>query len=313
MSYDVHIYSRSALNTEFSDLQEGWEMLGQTWLLKGRGWQILFCPTIPADLEDIPSEVLRTVPGLKYRSELTLHPFNAPEAGRKQFFKFAKKFAKASHGVVLDLQTDEVITPTGIKRFVPKAREPRFSVIKLGWWFLGDKLSSKDGIDGLLKIFERLVPEAVPRRYGVYEPPQFHYSEQGREHLLNFLESNLGDWVIYTTRPILGLYLSYVNHEAPNRNGFRSHHLSVKCEASAIEQPGWQEGLFRFLREVSIYLDVFYGEARTLKGFVRMGSACGVDNQTADGPIRSWFWRGIPRTLGHSIVLGGPYTDLWQN
>ena len=44
---------------------------------------------------------------------------------------------------------------------------------------------------------------------------------------------------------------------------------------------------------------------------MRMGATYGSDMQTDIHPIRSWFWRGIPRELGHAIAIGAPYTELW--
>jgi len=32
-----------------------------------------------------------------------------------------------------------------------------------------------------------------------------------------------------------------------------------------------------------------------------------------DQVTRSWFWRGVPRNLGHAVVLGREYQKLWPD
>lgn len=314
MSYDIQIWS--VLQPEFLGLplkSEVWKNHGDAWVLESHSWQIIASKADRVLPEDMPDGILSAIPGIQFCTELRLQPIDAPESAKKKLLQIAGSLAKASRGVFLDCQTDELVTPKGLKRFLPKARTERFASLELGWWFLDDHIFSKDGIDGLLNIVETLIPEALPRRYGLYEPPQFLLKEQDREHLLNFLVENIDESpVLYTTRPILELAFSCTREKHDPRLGFKANYISVACEASVIEKPGWQEGLRRFWLSVSSYLNVFYSEARTLKGYVRMGPTYGVDQKTEKSPIRSWFWRGIPEELGHAIVLGTPYKELWS-
>lgn len=43
-----------------------------------------------------------------------------------------------------------------------------------------------------------------------------------------------------------------------------------------------------------------------------MGPTYGSDVETEVHPIRSWFWRGVPRELGHAAAIGEPYVELLQ-
>jgi hypothetical protein len=38
----------------------------------------------------------------------------------------------------------------------------------------------------LLNLFQRTIPECLPRRYGLHEPPQFTLAKEGIDHLRQF-------------------------------------------------------------------------------------------------------------------------------
>jgi hypothetical protein len=42
-----------------------------------------------------------------------------------------------------------------------------------------------------------------------------------------------------------------------------------------------------------------------------MGATQGSDRRTDFHPVKSVWWTGIPRTVGHAAVLGAPYLALW--
>jgi hypothetical protein len=64
-------------------------------------------------------------------------------------------------------------------------------------------------------------------------------------------------------------------------------------------------------RRVSRELRPFYGEVRTLRDFLRVGTGVSTDDRTESNPTPSWWWKGIPPHVGHAFVLGPPYVDAW--
>lgn len=277
-----------------------------------RNWQIVCGLPDEVEPEDVPEQVATSLPGIRYLTELVLEPLHAPESAKKEILAAARLIAKSSHGVVLDRQTDELTTPKGVKRFVPEVRSERFALLELDWWFQGDRIFTAEAMGRLLNIFATALPEALPKRYGSYEPPQHKLAEMGMDHLSNFLLENLDEsLVLYPHRPFMGLTFSCTKEAQHPRLGFRCHRISLECEASAISQPGWQEGLRRLWLQVCRELKPFYSEVRTLNGYERIGATYGSDMKTEVHPIYSWFWRGIPRKLGHAIAVGNPYLNLW--
>lgn len=314
MSYDVQIWSVEPVNADKAIPRlTSWSKVGGSWRLESRDWQIVIGSSDEVLPEDIPPEVSSTIPGVRYLTELTLQPIAASATAKKTLFDAAKALAKSSHGVIYDGQSEELITPAGVKRFSPAARAERFALLKLGWWFLDDSVFERPGLENLLTIFNSLLPEALPRRYGLYEPPQYQLSVNGYEHMLQFVGEHLDDSpVLYPTRPVLGLQISCPRDHHHPRFGFRSNLLSIECEATVLNQPGWQEGLRRFWLAVCSNLSPFYSEVRTVKGYVRMGPTYGSDIETEVHPVRSWFWRGFPRELGHAVAIGTPYIELFS-
>ena len=95
------------------------------------------------------------------------------------------------------------------------------------------------------------------------------------------------------------------------RQGFKCGYCSVAIELSALLQSGWQTALRNFWTRASHVVRPFYGDVRTLNGFIRSGATYACDMQTESHPVRGPFWCGIPRDPGHAAVLGRQYLELW--
>lgn len=146
-------------------------------LYSQRSWQISIHPSVRVLPEDIPAEVSPVLPGIGYLTELNLSPINAPESAKKFALRAASAIAKGSHGVVFDPQEDALVLPTGIRRYAKPAPDENASVMRFSWWFVDGPLT-ENKFDGLLDALVADLPEAMPRRYGEFEPPQ-HICRRG--------------------------------------------------------------------------------------------------------------------------------------
>lgn len=172
----------------------------------------------------------------------------------------------------------------------------------------------------MLSIFERDLPECLPKRYGLFEPPQHVYEKTGKEHFLNFLDENLRQprhraVVWYPHRPVAGLHFSIPNPRGPHKLGFRTGHLRIDVERQILAEPGWAVGLMRLWRNVSKLIRPIYGDVRMLDGYIWMGATVGTKAKgvTHTHPVGSWWWAGIPERLGLAVVLGEVYRELWPS
>jgi hypothetical protein len=313
VSYDIQIWSVHPIRLpETLPDGEKWQREGSAWVCPSGGWQIVVSSSVKVLFEDVPEDVVGLVPGISYLTELSLEPIGAPQGAHKLLLSVAKRLGKVAHGVVLDPQADTVITPSGVKRYRPQGRGERFSILAFSWWFTEGPLLTDSGLQDFVGLLERMLPEAMPRRYGLFEPPQHLYSETGREHFLGFLQEHRDKILVWVPhRPVVGVSVSCSSQRGAGRQGFRANHMTVHVEAKTLEQPGWDRALDRFWRTASQAIQPFYGDVRTLKGFRPMGATYGSDTDTDFHPVRGPWWMGIPRTLGHAVVLGEPYLALW--
>jgi hypothetical protein len=318
MSYDLNIWSVRPFDPAHLKQREKWKQAGGNfWHLPGEGWQISLEGSTPVAPEDVPEEVAGLLPGIGWLTELHLEG-DAPDKAMALARKSAKEIAKAAHGVVEDPQEDAILTPTGVKRYVPPKKEKKFSVLSFSWWFMTDVLTKQEGREAFLNLLEKYLPEALPKRYGTYEPPEYKLEEKGKNHLEEFLGKYLDDMIVwYPRRPVTTVHVHRPKPLGGDSRGFRSNHLEIEIESAVLEQPGWKQTLDRLWHEMTRLLEPIYGEVRTVPNQVRMGATVGqmvedVDDNY-DELTRSWFWRGIPRNLGHAVVLGREYQKLWPD
>lgn len=314
MSYDLQIWTAEpvVLPDALQDT-ERWERNDDSQRFNGTRWSVVVWNSVRVCPEDIPRGVVSALPGIAYLTELNLSPYAAEEKSKRFLTRTARSIAKAAHGAIFDPQTEVVDLPSGIHRFVKSGPAEEASLVSMCWWFIEGPIIQESNFGLLLDVFKVELPEALPRRYGQFEPPQSAYMESARDEFLSFLQENvrkrLPIW--YPTAPVADVFFRIPDPIGEWKMGFRSAHLAITVDGSALEQPGWRLTLKRFWHETSHALRPFYGDVRTLRGYRRSRGSFWVGKGTQRHPIPSWFWRGIPAGPAHALVLGKPYTDLW--
>lgn len=313
MSYDLQIWSAEPVALPPSP--DGWTQEGAAWLRAGRTSTVTIWNSTPAESEDAPDDVAAAIPGLAWVTELNLHPFDAPARAVADLTKLARKLAKAGRGAVYDPQTDSADCPRGARRFVAPDKDAPGALLVLSWWFDTRAFSAPDGYGQFLELLEKLLPEALPRRYGTFEPPEHRYDDGGRPALERFLHLHGGEFILwYPNPPVIDMRFWLTHRWGSYRDGFRTNHVSVAVDSAVLAQPGWERQLRKFWRAVSLFLKPFYGDVRTLRGYQRSGgrhqrTVGSVENH----PVDIWFWTGLPPDIGHAAVVGEPYLDLWPD
>ncbi len=263
--------------------------------------------------EDVPESVSAAVPGIAWLTGLSLSPVGAGVPSRTLHDRVALAIAKSAHGVVLDPQEDTVRTPRGVKRWANPGPSEAASLVNLSWWFGAGPFADGACFAELVDVLATELPEALPRRYGLYEPPQHVYATTGRAHLLDFLHHHargIGT-VWYPHPPVASLYLALPEEIGGSPKGFRSGRLEIEIDAEALRQPGWAAALLHAWRRIAGVVRPFYGDVRTFRGFRRSRSRFWVGLGTEQHPVCSLWWAGVPRGPAHAMVLGTPYLSLW--
>ena len=313
MSYDLQVWATSQVEIPITLPEpELWREEGDVWV-RGKGtWQVVVGPQHRVDLEDIPSDVLAALPGIRHMIEVSLEPIAAPRSAYSLVRRTAKLLASAAHGAVLDQQTATVTTPSGVHRYVRSEPSKVVDVLELSWFAMNSTIRSRPWFDALVRLFERNLPEALPVRYGRYEPPSHRLRECGRDHLVDFLidEHRDGGIVVwYPARPILHLHLSLGS--GASCQGWRAQRITMDVEAAVLKQPGWATTLQRLWRQVAHLCQIYYADVRIMRN-QRVGGSTLHELREADRhPVCSWWWAGIPADGGVAVALGEPYRSLW--
>jgi hypothetical protein len=298
MSYDLQIFTCSEPMSELMRLvlEEGFERAGSAFTLRGSTWQLLFHSADKVEPEDIPPAVFRELPGLGYMVTVNIEG-DAPIAVRERAVRLAKKLARASRGVLVNPQEDTTETARGIKRvdFANVPEEQTF--LTLSWWFEDAVSFENTGYAQFVEVLESHAPEALPRRYGLWEPPQFKLAEHGREHFLSFFHEHVRDSIVwYANPPFSFVFLSIPPKVGGSRLGYRSCRLQLNVQSRVLQAPGWSLALKRLWLAVAQVVSPFFAEIREGKS-----------------SVKSWWWSGIPPALGLAAMIGPPYNGLWPD
>lgn len=316
LSYDLQVWT-----TQPPQIPSGlpdvalWQEQGGVWIRGRTGWQVVVGPTHRVEPEDVPEAVRALLPGIGHMVALNLEPTAAPPSARALLTRVAKALATVGHGVVLDLQAGTATTPAGVRRHVAQSTGASLTALEMSWFSVDAVMASREGLQRLTDCLERNVPEALPVRYGQYEPPSFRYSETGRQHLVDFLAEEyltpgrVGFVVWCPKRPVLHVGLSIGVGKSPA--GWRCHRLTLTLEASVLEQAGWPYALQHLWHRMARTVRAFYADVRILQRYRTRGGTVDELLDAERHPVCGPFWAGIPRDGASAVALGQPYLSLW--
>jgi hypothetical protein len=212
MSYDLGLWTVNPVPaTAIRKLMPGAKISDTRVELAGNGWLVVIEHSAKVELEDIPDEVMAAFPGITWLNSVNIEPISAPSTTKAKIKNVLKTLAKEFDGVVEDPQTDTIIFPSGAKRFRPVAQEidSRVATLNLNYWFTESPLRTRQGRELLIGYLVRHLPEVLPRRYGLYEPPSEKWEIGGKTAFLDFLDRQAPDSMVvtYTSRPCAGFDL----------------------------------------------------------------------------------------------------------
>jgi hypothetical protein len=194
MSYDVEVFS---IEQPIAPASE-----------EGRGWQIAVDGPLNVEPEDIPAQVRALLPGLRFLTQFYLEG-NASSSAQKKLMSMARALARSARGVVVDQQQGTVETPRGVQRLEIEPEATGGGLLQLSWFVEDVAPLTRALPTEMLELFQRTIPEVLPRRYGLWEPPQFKLAADGIDHLRDFLAKSLRDTIVwYCHKPCQCVFIS---------------------------------------------------------------------------------------------------------
>lgn len=264
---------------------------------------------VTVEIEDLPDALAGAVLAPRFLVEISV-PVAATEADRARALKLAKQLAEQGRGAVYDPQEDAVVWPKRRRRsYAAAAVEERIRVVELTWYLAGRECSP-DVPAGLLDGLRAACPDALPRRYGDYEPLQ-HKFEQGSEHaFVNlwhrlYAEEPWGTHLFWNAQsPCFGGSASLPDRRATSPDGrpvvrvegaARCTTISLHFDGRALHlDPRWCEAVVALLPSMSRRLGAFYAAAHVQRNVIAKRTSVWYDGTSERVPMpHSWF-AGLP-------------------
>lgn len=232
------------------------------------------------------------------------------ETSVKRIEAFAKRLAKVGDGAVQDPQKGAIIWPRSRpKRFVQKRDEPAGPWLELAFFFPACG-SGREMMAAYLRCCRRYVREALPTRFGTYEPMQHRLADEGGEGaLLDLAERESvveygGSFIWKSERPFSDASVFFGDRrrgsyhifyaQDPDRHRIRPRSLILTSVSvvPALRSRQWADAICSFFIAVCRATDAFHASAS-------------ISETVWDGPS----WIGIPETPTWLSWYGGPYRD----
>lgn len=330
MSYDLVVWTRGlalAFNQLLAD--EGFcPMSSDHWEFTSKNWMIS-ASIDPVEDDDIPDDIYSRIRGVTHQVSIHVMPGDAPASAKTKARRLARAMAEAGQGAFQDLQSDQLSIAKSaranpINTVRREAAENSQAILSLAWYMNHSDVMKSEGVNRLLDVLARYLPEALPRRYGPYEPLRFKYAEMGRAHFVETYCEDPGT-SIYCSLPAISLSLPSFAHghrKIGAEKRYWANEVRIELDAKILDDSVWAAHLPKAFMAISRCLCPFYGEARKLRGYrISRNGALFFQTrdvpETADGmsessPVSAW-WDGIPRTPAIACVIGDPYLGLWSD
>ena len=155
----------------------------------------------------------------------------------------------------------------------------------------------RSGLAQVLQIIAKVLPQAMPTRFGQYEPLQGRVENGDTGPLLAAFAED-PDQFLKAKTPFAHIFLS-LSCKAVLAKWHPKHFirkellvgtLRFELRPKAFDDPR----LLPLFSEISTATRVFYSEIRD-----------------RECPVRAWFWHGLPNGPVRAFCLGRKYADLW--
>lgn len=221
---------------------------------------------------------------------------------------------------MFDPQQGRVIWPRSAQRRQRPAPASRMTEISLEWFF--PDADAEQAITELFEVLGRWWPEALPRRFGDYEPPQHRFDEEGLDGLLALARRD-GSVFWTAARPSFGGSVSVqLDPEVRAEKGWQHAPpvgpqvgaVSVGVDGRWLEDDGWRADLIDGFVAAADRTGCAYAQAEVTRNW-----GYGGGHLWADGKTETWYrqtigldgsWMGLPRNPAWLAWFGSPYRHL---
>lgn len=293
MSYDLTVYAASNLDDEELEtvvesvpgLSVGDSGEREVTVLRGEHGQYAFTVFGPHEIdpEDVPDDVVPYVLEPTTSWQVSVEGSNPAEVRPAR--RFAKALAIAAGGVAIDEQTEDILGVRGARRTSRPADGELIRVLDLHWY---SPLAAADAPKLWLELARKLLPEALPRRFGNVYPLRYHLDRDGDDQFI----ATYSDVAWFSAKlPCLdgGLY--------SNEWGGISVD-DLRMVAAPLDDPPWRNAVRRFFVDYARRRGSVLATGEVLRNYKLAGPPS--SDQDVSGSLR-----------GADGILGLPAHPIW--
>lgn len=162
----------------------------------------------------------------------------------------------------------------------------------------------------LLDALRGCLPEAVPQRYGDYEPPQHRLARDGDDHFTAFAAAEDGTFWTGRRPVVSGHYTRRLGRSVRRSRARQVGYLEISLLLDAVDTPAWRDELQHTLVTIAELSRASYAQAavgRRYRG-VRLASDGGT--RSPEPLATGYGWQGLPTRPVWLAWFGDRYRPL---
>jgi hypothetical protein len=271
----------------------------------------------PAEAEDFGEELAEACLAPRWMLQVSV-PYSMPKANFARARSLARHLAQCTNGAAFDPQEDRLLWPRGKQKRTPsRAGEQATSMLEIDWFVAPSRWRA--AVEALVPLVTRRCPEALPTRYGNYEPPPHRFDRSDPEPFVRYVaESEDGDGFWYASRPSFGgpfLAPHADKYASDEDDQYRVGRLQISFDANLIAaDERWREALVElFVRGAELF-SAFFAAAQVEPGWTVSRNNRPFVQAASIGEgesfLRGGLWQGLPPVPLWLSWYGGPYRAL---
>jgi hypothetical protein len=237
------------------------------------------------ELEDLPEELAG-----RLLSATVLYEFHAPAVGAADAVRLARRLARERQGGTWDPQTGDVWAAAELRKTPRPVKGAPVDLVRFEW--VVRRRDIVDAARAYLGAAAAFLPEALPVRYGEFEPMQGKYDKTRDEELVGLVADARNSVLFNATRPVL--YGFVAGGKAYDPFG----KLEVTVLRDALREAAWRVAAERLFVEICTRVPVVYGFAEVSRNWLwRSGGSWPVQSTPATtaypNGISEHRWSGL--------------------
>jgi hypothetical protein len=311
LSYDVRVYGAVRLSAdEFTQLLQAAFLATDSALdgqhvtvLRGARRRYSFSVDGPMSVapEDVPDDIVALT--LEASVLYTLSVEGTLISEIPHALRFAKRLAAATRGVMEDPQTGSLWSAEKLRVAPRVERSAAIDVLQLTWYTPAEERNRIPA--SWIECARRSLPEALPRRFGYYEPLQGSLAKDGLDAFLALAADSHQTTLFRGTSLCVDGIIGGLSGGGP----ITVHRMTLLRDP--LDDPRWREAVVRFFADFADSTSAVFASAELVTGIEWSGRTLWIGFHTEQTAYLApqGKWMGLPPYPISWAWFGSEYID----